>query len=45
VGDKERQAGMVAVRARGGLDLGAMTVQAFIDRLSQDISSRRASPQ
>jgi len=45
VGDKERQAGMVAVRARGSLDLGAMTVQAFIDRLSQDISSKRASPQ
>ncbi len=45
VGDKERQSGMVAVRARGGLDLGAMTVQAFIDRLSQDVSSRRAAPQ
>ncbi len=45
VGDKERQAGTVAVRARGGLDLGAIPVEAFIERLSDDISARRAAPQ
>jgi len=45
VGDKERQAGTVAVRARGGLDLGAMPIAAFIERLSDDISARRAAPQ
>jgi threonyl-tRNA synthetase len=44
VGDKERQAGMVAVRARGGADLGAMPLDGFIERLSQDIESRRAQP-
>ena len=44
VGDKERQAGMVAVRARGGADLGAMPLDEFIGRLSQDIESRRAQP-
>jgi len=45
VGDKERQAGTVAVRARGGLDLGAMPVTEFVERLSGDISARRAAPQ
>jgi threonyl-tRNA synthetase len=45
VGDKERQAGTVAVRARGGLDLGAIPIAAFIERLSDDISARRAAPQ
>jgi threonyl-tRNA synthetase len=33
VGDKEKQAGTVAVRTRGGEDLGAMSLQAFIARL------------
>ena len=45
VGDKERQAGMVAVRARGGLDLGVMSVQAFAERLSGDISDKSGNPQ
>ena len=45
VGDKERQAGTVAVRARGGVDLGAMPVTEFVERLSGDISARRAAPQ
>jgi threonyl-tRNA synthetase len=44
VGDKERQAGTVAVRARGGLDLGAIPLEAFASRLSDDISTRRAMP-
>jgi threonyl-tRNA synthetase len=44
-GEKERQAGTVAVRARGGVDLGVMTVQAFAERLAADVSSKRAQPQ
>jgi len=36
VGDKEKQAGNVAVRTRGGEDLGAMSLQAFIDRLRSE---------
>jgi len=42
VGEKERQAGQVAVRARGGVDLGAMPVDAFGRRLAEDIAHRRA---
>ena len=45
IGEKERQAGMVAVRARGGVDLGAISLDAFIERLSSDISAKRAQPQ
>ncbi|KQT10190.1 threonine--tRNA ligase [Ramlibacter sp. Leaf400] len=40
VGDKEKAAGAVAVRARGNQDLGAMPLQAFVDRLSGDIASK-----
>jgi threonyl-tRNA synthetase len=36
VGDKEKQAGNVAVRTRGGEDLGAMSLQAFIERLRSE---------
>jgi threonyl-tRNA synthetase len=45
VGDKERQSGKVAVRARGGIDLGAVSVDEFIGRLSDDIASKRSNPQ
>jgi threonyl-tRNA synthetase len=38
VGDKEREAGTVAVRARGNQDLGVMSLQAFSDRIAQDIA-------
>jgi threonyl-tRNA synthetase len=41
VGDKEMQAGTVAVRARGGVDLGVMPLDAFAARLSQDVAQRR----
>ena len=41
VGDKEMQAGTVAVRARGGIDLGAMPLAAFAARLSEDVAQRR----
>ena len=45
VGDKERQSGKVAVRARGGIDLGAVSVDEFIGRLSDDIANKRSNPQ
>ena len=37
VGDKEMQAGTVAVRTRSGEDLGAMTLQAFTARLGSEM--------
>jgi len=40
VGDKERDANQVAVRARGNVDLGVMPVSAFADRLQNDVSSK-----
>ena len=36
VGDKEMQAGTVAVRTRNGEDLGAMAVDALIARLASE---------
>jgi threonyl-tRNA synthetase len=39
VGDKEKQAGTVAVRTRGGEDLGAMALDAFIARLRNEASA------
>lgn len=42
VGDKERQAGQVAVRARGGVDLGPVPVDAFSRRLAEDVATRKA---
>jgi threonyl-tRNA synthetase len=41
VGDKEKAAGQVTVRARGGLDLGAMGTDAFADRLTEEERSRK----
>ncbi len=41
VGDKEKASGQVTVRARGGLDLGAMATDAFGSRLEQEIRSRQ----
>ncbi len=42
VGEKERQAGQVAVRARGGVDLGPMPLDAFTRHLAEDVSNRKA---
>ncbi|MGE0874206.1 MAG: threonine--tRNA ligase [Burkholderiales bacterium] len=39
VGDKEKEAGTVAVRTRGGEDLGAMALEAFIARLEAEAAS------
>jgi threonyl-tRNA synthetase len=41
VGDKERAAGAVAVRARGNQDLGAMPLAAFAERIAADIQAKR----
>jgi threonyl-tRNA synthetase len=40
VGDKEKVAVAAAVRARGNQDLGAMSVEAFIARLQNDIANK-----
>jgi threonyl-tRNA synthetase len=40
VGDKEKAAGTVAVRARGHQDLGILPVADFVQRLRSDIASR-----
>lgn len=41
VGDKEKEAGAVAVRARGNLDLGAMSLEAFSEKIAEDIQHKR----
>jgi threonyl-tRNA synthetase len=41
VGDKEKAAGAVAVRARGNKDLGVMSLQAFSERVAEDIAGKR----
>ncbi len=41
VGDKEQQADTVAVRTRGGEDLGAMSLDALLERLRQEVAARR----
>jgi threonyl-tRNA synthetase len=38
VGDKEKEAGAVAVRARGNQDLGVMSLEAFFQKIASDIS-------
>ncbi|ESH90729.1 threonyl-tRNA synthetase [Cupriavidus sp. HPC(L)] len=40
VGDKERDANQVAVRARGNVDLGVMPVSAFVERLNNDVATK-----
>jgi threonyl-tRNA synthetase len=40
VGDKEMEKGEVAVRTRSGEDLGKMSVDAFIEKLSEEVNSR-----
>ncbi len=41
VGDKEQQADTVAVRTRGGEDLGAMSLDALLERLRTETADRR----
>lgn len=40
VGDKECNTQTVAVRARGGSDLGAMPISSFVEKLLQEIASK-----
>ena len=40
VGEKEKAAGAVAVRARGNQDLGVMSVDAFSQKIAQDIQDK-----
>ncbi|MCX7897631.1 MAG: threonine--tRNA ligase [Rhodocyclaceae bacterium] len=40
VGEKEKAAGTVAVRARGNQDLGQMSLEAFIERLQTECKTR-----
>ena len=40
VGDKERQAGLVAARARGGIDLGVMSLDQAAALLGQAVRDR-----
>ncbi|HJO10792.1 MAG: threonine--tRNA ligase [Gammaproteobacteria bacterium] len=44
VGDKEVESGTVAVRKRGGEDLGTMTFDDFCKHLSQDVASFGRTP-
>ena len=40
VGDKEKAAGAVAVRARGNQDLGVMSIEAFAQKIASDITNK-----
>ena len=40
IGDREAESGAVAVRTRGGEDLGAMPLDGFIERITGEIKSR-----
>ena len=44
VGNKEAEQGSVAVRLRGGADLGAMPTDQFANLISEDISTKALSP-
>ncbi|MFJ7566413.1 threonine--tRNA ligase [Herminiimonas sp. NPDC097707] len=40
IGDKERDAGTVAVRARGNVDLGVMPVDLLVERLNHEVETK-----
>ncbi|NHZ42927.1 threonine--tRNA ligase [Massilia aquatica] len=40
IGDKERDANTVAVRARGNVDLGVMSIDALVERLKHEVDSK-----
>ena len=40
IGDKERDANTVAVRARGNVDLGVMSIDSLVERLQQEIAAK-----
>lgn len=43
IGEKEKAANMVAVRARGGEDLGQMSLAAFTERLRKEVPAERTA--
>jgi threonyl-tRNA synthetase len=43
VGDKEKAAGTVAVRVRGGQDLGVMSLDAFVQIIAGDLANKSVS--
>ena len=43
VGDKEKAAGLVAVRARSGQDLGQMSLDTLIERWQREVDSRAST--
>jgi threonyl-tRNA synthetase len=40
VGDKERDANTVAVRARGNVDLGVMPIEDLVNRLKNEVETK-----
>jgi len=40
IGDKERDASTVAVRARGNVDLGVMRVDELVERLKGEVDAK-----
>jgi len=44
VGEKEVKAEQLSVRGRGGLDLGAMSIESFARQLAEDVESKRSQP-
>jgi len=40
VGDKEKAAGTVAVRARGNVDLGSLPLTTLIERLNDEVARK-----
>jgi threonyl-tRNA synthetase len=45
VGDQERDAGTIAVRARGNVNLGVLSLEALTQKLSQEVQSRGSAQQ
>ena len=43
IGDKEKAAGLVAVRARGGQDLGQMSLDSLIERWHREVEAKAGS--
>ena len=42
IGDKEQEAGAVAVRLRSGQDLGAMPVDEVVQRIVEEVRAKTA---
>jgi len=41
VGDKEMESGEIAIRTRSGEDLGTMSVDGFIEKLTEEVNTRK----